>query len=147
LSESIIISACLLGEPCRFDGQGKHNSSLLEVLKNKHLISVCPEVEGGLTIPRPPAEINGNRVLRESGEDVTRQFEVGAELCVTAGIGARATLAILKSRSPACGCGQVYDGSFSKTLISGDGIFTQLLKKSGIECISDEQFLANSKSQ
>ena len=143
-NESIIVSACLLGEACRFDGQGKQNSTLLELLKNKHLISVCPEVEGGLPIPRPPAEIVGDLVLRENGEDITESFQQGARNGVVKAQTANVSLAILKSRSPACGCGAVYDGTFSKTLISGDGIFTRLLKQKGIECISDEQFLAYS---
>lgn len=144
MSDSIIISACLLGEACRFDGQGKARAEIIELLAGREVLAVCPEVEGGLPIPRPPAEIKGNSVLRENGEDVTKAFEMGAEKCTSAGLAANASLAILKSRSPACGCGQVYDGSFSKTLISGDGIFTRLLKQKGIECISDEQFLAYS---
>jgi len=140
---SVLISACLLGERCRFDGQGEKNSELLELLKGRTLIKVCPEVEGGLPVPRPPAEIQGARVLRENGEDVTVQFVKGAELCGDIGLNEHTTLAILKSRSPACGCGEVYDGTFSKTLIEGDGIFTQHLKSAGINCISDEDYLAN----
>ncbi|MEA1876500.1 MAG: DUF523 domain-containing protein, partial [Bacteroidota bacterium] len=79
MSEAIIISACLLGEPCRYDGQGKKNSELLNLLKDLRLIPVCPEVEGGLPTPRPPAEITGDQVLRENGEDVTLQFKRGAK--------------------------------------------------------------------
>ncbi|MEA3286669.1 MAG: DUF523 domain-containing protein, partial [Candidatus Marinimicrobia bacterium] len=104
-------------------------------------IPVCPEVEGGLPTPRPPAEITGDQVLRENGEDVTLQFKRGAKLCRDKGLADNAALAILKSRSPACGCGQIYDGSFSGKLIDGDGIFTQSLKAAGIKCISDEDYL------
>lgn len=141
MSVPIIISACLLGEACRFDGQGKERPDLLELLRDRTLISVCPEVEGGLPTPRPPAEIIGDHVLRENGEDVTSQFIKGSEFCRDKGISEEVTLAILKSRSPACGCGQVYDGSFTKTLVEGDGIFTRTLKNTGIKCISDEDFL------
>ncbi|MCF7826597.1 MAG: DUF523 domain-containing protein [Candidatus Marinimicrobia bacterium] len=137
----LLISACLLGEPCRFDGQGKYNSELLDLLQDKTLIPVCPEVEGGLPVPRPPAEIRGKQVFRENGEEVSSQFIKGAEICRDKGIAEKANLAILKSRSPACGCGQVYDGTFSKRLKAGDGVLTQALKAAGIKCISDEQYL------
>lgn len=138
---TILISACLLGEPCRFDGQGKKKFELLEKLKHSELVPFCPEVEGGLPTPRPPAEVSGERVIRKSGEDVTAQFQKGASAGVKRAQSQNITLAILKSRSPACGCGQVYDGTFTKKLIPGDGIFTQNLKAAGIDCISDEQFL------
>jgi len=130
-----------MGEACRFDGQGKHNSELLELLKDITLIPLCPEVEGGLPIPRPPAEIRGSGVFKENGEDVSDAFQKGASVCTEKSVAALVNQAILKSRSPACGCGKIYDGSFSKTLIDGDGIFTQALKAAGINCISDEQYL------
>ena len=142
MNEPIIVSACLLGEACRFDGQGKQNSELLDILKDKTLIPVCPEVEGGLPIPRPPAEISGIGVFRKNGEDVSKEFHTGASICTEKAVSAQVHHAILKSRSPACGCGQVYDGSFSKTLINGDGIFTQHLKSAGIDCISDEDYIS-----
>ncbi len=112
----------------------------MEQLRNWVLIPVCPELEGGLSTPRPPAEITGDQVLQEGGEDVTRQFVKGAALCRDKGVAKHATLAILKSRSPACGCGQVYDGSFTGTLIKGDGIFTRTLRSAGIACVSDEDY-------
>jgi len=143
LSKSVLISACLVGENCRFDGEHSLRNELLELLEGKDLIPVCSEVEGGLSVPRPPAEIRAGRVYRQSGEDVTSNFNKGAEICLKLGKTHEATLAILKSRSPACGCGQVYDGSFSGKLVEGDGIFTKTLKNAGIECISDEDYLSN----
>ncbi len=143
MTKNILISACLLGEPCRFDGRGKLNNELLDALGDKILIPVCPEVEGGLPIPRPPAEIKGAGVFRENGEDVTESFQRGASLCTAKAVSIHASHAILKSRSPACGCGKVYDGSFSKTLVEGDGVFTQHLKAAGIYCSSDEDFLSH----
>jgi len=140
-SSPIVVSACLLGETCRFDGRGKYNSELLELLKDQTIIPICPEVEGGLPTPRPPAEIRGSGVFRKNGEDVSAAFLKGASISTEKSVSSHVTQAILKSRSPACGCGKVYDGSFSNTLIDGDGIFTQQLKSAGIACISDEQYL------
>jgi len=142
LSQPVLISACLLGENCRFDGQNSIRDELIGLLAGRDLIPVCPEVEGGLSIPRPAAEILEGRVYRESGEDVSSQFIQGSQICLEQGKDKQATLAILKSRSPACGCGQIYDGFFSRTLTEGDGIFTQTLKNAGIECISDEDYLS-----
>lgn len=143
MSMPVLISACLVGEACRYDGKSKERSELLDRLADKHLIPVCPEVEGGLTIPRPSAEIRGNKVYRENGEEVSSQFLEGANICRDKGLSENTTLAILKSRSPACGCGQVYDGSFTNNVIAGDGIFTQSLKAAGVECISDEDYIEN----
>lgn len=143
----MLISACLLGEPCRFDGMGKERSELLALLAGKELIPFCPEVKGGLPTPRPAAEISGEGVFRKDGLDVTTYFKRGAKLGVEKAIESNATLAILKSRSPACGCGQIYDGSFTRTLVPGDGIFTQALKAVGIECISDEQYLQDHEAK
>lgn len=113
------------------------------MLEGKHLIPVCPEVEGGLSTPRPPAEIREGRVYRGNGAEVTDQFSEGARICLERGLVQDVRLAILKSRSPACGCGQIYDGSFSKKLVPGDGIFTKILKTAGIDCISDEDYIDN----
>lgn len=137
----VLISACLIGEPCRYDGGNSIKTNLMEKLSDKTLIPVCPEVEGGLSTPRPPAEIVVDRVLRENGTDVTEHFRRGAEQALSIAKENEASLAILKSRSPSCGCGQVYDGTFSATLVSGDGITTLLLKSQGISCISDENYL------
>jgi len=145
MSRSILVSACLMGDNCRFDGRNRLRSELPGLLKDDQLIPVCPEVEGGLSIPRPPAEIRGNRVYRENGEDITAQFKQGAEICLEKGRSQAADLAVLKSRSPACGCGHIYDGTFSGTLVKGDGIFTQILKNANIKCISDEDFIASQK--
>ena len=142
---SILVSACLLGENCRFDGKSKTSSRLVSLLKDAEVLKVCPEVEGGLPIPRPPAEILGTRIVRESGEDVTDKFVAGSQKCVELAMKRGIKLAILKSRSPACGCGSIYDGSFSGTLTKGDGNFTSNLKSVGIACVSDEEYLNNNR--
>lgn len=137
----ILVSACLLGEPCRYDGGHSREMSLLAKLSDHEIVAICPEVEGGLSTPRPPAEIVGERVLRENGEDVTEAFVKGAERVLKLARENNVSQAILKSRSPSCGCGQVYDGSFSGQLTPGDGITARVLKAAGITCISDEDFL------
>ena len=128
----ILISACLLGVRCRYDGASKCHP-LVQALALRHtLVPVCPEQLGGLATPRPPAERRGSRVVTCDGGDVTEQYCRGAEetlrLCRAMGCEA----AVLKERSPACGCGAVYDGSFSGTLVSGDGVAAACLKAHGI---------------
>ena len=98
------------------------------------MLPVCPEVAGGLSIPRPRAEIRDDGVITEKGEDVTEAFRSGAKTCLEEALGAGAREAILKSKSPSCGCGKIYDGSFDGRLVDGDGLFTQLLKEAGVSC-------------
>ena len=128
----ILISACLLGVSCRYDGASKTHPLAEQLLKEHTLIPACPEQLGGLATPRPPAERQGEIVRTREGTDVTERYRRGAEevlrLCRLYGCEA----AILKERSPSCGCGQIYDGSFTGTLIAGDGITAQLLRVNGI---------------
>lgn len=132
MKEKILVSACLLGEKVRYDGKG-YDPSPLESLKERYtLVPVCPEVLGGLSVPRDPAEILSGRVLTRQGRDVTAEFEEGARkvltLCQQEGI----TKAILKSKSPSCGKDRIYDGSHTKTLIPGHGKTVELLLESTI---------------
>ena len=135
----ILVSGCLLGLACRFDGKSKPHPKVLKLAKAETLIPFCPECFGGLPTPRPPSEIKGNRVVSAEGADVTAQYRKGAEealrLCQTLGI----KKAILKARSPSCGSGAVYDGTFTKTLRRGDGITAALLKANGIEVLTEEE--------
>ena len=135
---TILISACLLGACCRYDGASKAHP-LAALLAERHtLVPVCPEQLGGLPTPRPPAERRGGRVVTQSG-DVTEQYLRGAEetlkLCKLLGCEA----AVLKERSPSCGRGQVYDGTFSGTLTAGDGVTAELLAAHGILVSGDFQ--------
>lgn len=134
-----LISACLLGLACRYDGASKPHPKVLELAKNSQLIPFCPECFGGLPTPRPPAEIQGERVINAEEQDVTAQYQKGAEealrLCKLLGI----QTAILKAKSPSCGCGAVYDGSFTGTLRPGDGITAALLKANGIEVLTEKE--------
>lgn len=137
-----VISACLAGEAVRYDGRAKTNGSIQALIAKRgveHAL-VCPEVLGGLEIPRLPAEIKTGRVIREDGQDMTDAYVAGAERAyerACAELGGAPDLAILKAKSPACGTGQVYDGSFSRQLIAGDGIFVSYLKQRGIVTMSE----------
>ena len=134
----ILISACLLGACCRYDGASKAHP-LSGALAERHtLVPVCPEQLGGLPTPRPPAERRGDRVLTQRG-DVTEQYRRGAaetlKLCKLLGCEA----AVLKERSPSCGRGQVYDGTFSGALTAGNGVTAELLSAHGIPVYGESQ--------
>ncbi len=130
----IIISSCLVGESCRYDGNSfptPYTELLHELIMRGLAISVCPEVEGGLPTPRPSAEIIEDRVCIESGEDITESFQAGCDkvLDTIRSQEQEPFLAILKSRSPSCGVSTIYDGTFSSHLIDGSGLFMQNLRR------------------
>ena len=129
---NILVSACLLGVRCRYDGASKPNEAVVRLMERHTLIPVCPEQLGGLATPRPPAERQGDAVCTQSGTDVTEQYRRGAEealrLCRLYGCQA----AVLKERSPSCGCGEIYDGTFTGTLIAGNGVTAELLLEHGV---------------
>lgn len=134
-----IVSACLCGIDCKYNGKNNYNEKIEELVKEGKAVLVCPEQMGGLKTPRDPSEIKEGKVVSNAGVDVTREYQKGAEetlkICKMVG----ATKAILKSKSPSCGCGKVYDGTFTGALIDGDGITTKLLKENGIEVISSDE--------
>lgn len=134
---NLLVSACLLGIPCRYDGAEKEYDGIRELMKHHVLIPVCPEQLGGLATPRLPAERVGNQVVNREGEDVTADFLKGAELALRLAKLYDCKYAILKQRSPSCGSGQIYDGSFSGRLTEGDGMTAELLKKHGIQVIGE----------
>ena len=143
----ILVSACLLGVNCRYDGGNSRDENAINRLKTDELIPVCPEEAGGLSTPRPPVEIVGGdgndvldgkaKVMTVDGKDKTEEFLKGARHALELAQSQGATCVILKAKSPSCGCGTIYDGSFSGTLISGDGVTTALLKRHGIEVITN----------
>ncbi len=132
-----LCSACLLGIKCRYDGKSKPNKKIIELKET--LIPVCPEQLGGLTTPRESSEIQGDKVVTQSGKDITKEFKQGAEEVLNLAKLFNIKQAILKQRSPSCGSGQIYDGTFSGKIIKGDGITTALLKKNGIKVITEEE--------
>ncbi len=134
----LIISACLLGEPCRYDGKSKPLDAVALLRQTYELLPVCPECMGGLSTPRPPAEIqNDGRVVNREGRDVTENYRRGAEIALEIAQREGCTLALLKEKSPSCGCGRVYDGSFEGILRNGDGICAALLKQNGIRVLGE----------
>lgn len=135
----ILVSACLLGVACRYDGQSKPYPGLEELMARHTLIPVCPECYGGLPTPRPPAERRGERVITQNGLDVTVQYQKGAQEALRLARRYGCTWAILKERSPSCGAGTVYDGSFTHTQIPGDGVTARLLEANGIHVIGESQ--------
>jgi len=150
MKEIILVSACLLGVNCNYKGGNRQSDKVLEHLKDKHFIPICPEIYGGFATPRPDAEIVGGqgekvltgeaKVIEPDGTDVADKFIRGAEEILKIAKLVGATSAILKSRSPSCGCGKTYDGTFTKTLIAGDGVLAALLKLNNIKVLSDEDF-------
>jgi uncharacterized protein YbbK (DUF523 family) len=147
MSQPWLVSACLLGKHCRYDGSHKLNDAVVALAERQKLIPVCPEELGGLPIPRPPSEITGGdgagvlagkaRVVTKQGEDVTPCFLKGANEVLKIAQAHNINKAILKTRSPSCGCGEIYDGTFSGKMRAGDGVTTALLKKHGVEVVGE----------
>ena len=129
---TILVSACLLGVPCRYDGQSKAHPLARALCEKHHVVPVCGEIFGGLPTPRTPAEIQGDRVVTRDGRDVTEAYRRGAEAAAQLARLTGAQAAVLKERSPSCGSGEVYDGTFSGRLTPGDGVTAALLKANGI---------------
>ena len=137
----ILVSACLAGEECRYNGTAFLCEKIAKLVEAGQAVAVCPEVLGGLPIPRTPAEILGERILTVDGQDVTDEYRAGAEAAIRIALAAGCRMAILKARSPSCGSGRIYDGSFSGRTVDGDGVFAQCLKQAGITIYSDEEYL------
>lgn len=136
---NILISSCLLGQYCRYDGKTKTYDAIRPLLgrDDLHFIPICPEQAGGLATPRLAAERCGDKVLTKDGLDVTGQYERGAKAALYLARLFHCTKAILKEKSPSCGCGLIYDGSFTRTLTEGDGVTAALLKAEGIEILGE----------
>ena len=134
----LLVSACLLGCPCRYDGDAKPCPAVLRWMEDHTLVPVCPEQLGGLPTPRPPAEIRGEKVINREGADVTQAYRRGAEETLRLARLFQVQGAVLKARSPSCGKGQVYDGTFSGTLVPGDGVTARLLSENGLPVWTEE---------
>ena len=136
----ILVSACLLGENCKYNGGNNLRAQLVEWLKKHEVVAVCPEMAGGLPCPRTPAERQGERVVNAEGTDVSEAFWQGAKAEILRGKAAGAKLAILMSRSPSCGVGKIYDGSFRSVLTEGNGVFAELAAEEGIHLLDAADF-------
>lgn len=141
----ILVSACLLGENCKYSGGNNACIEIIEYLKDKEYISVCPEVMGGLPTPRACSERVKDRIMNTAGEDVTEAFCMGAEKTLAVAKEQQCELCILQVRSPSCGAGMIYDGTFTGRIIEGNGLTAQLLIDHNFNVISSEAFVKSLK--
>lgn len=137
----ILVSACLLGENCKYNGGNNYSKAVAGFIEGHEVTTVCPEVLGGLSVPRKSSELVDGTVMTAEHVNVDAEFRKGAALALKQALDAQVDLAILQSRSPSCGVNQIYDGSFTKTLISGQGVFAKLLKNAGIRVIDAEEII------
>ena len=136
-----LISACLIGDNCKYDGGNNLNDIAKKLYHSKLALPVCPEELGGLTTPRIPAEIVNQKVISKEGIDVTNEYKFGARIALKTALDNDIKIAILQSRSPSCGSKTIYDGTFEGNLISGEGVTTKLLRENGIEVITIEEYI------
>ena len=134
----ILVSACLLGHNCKYNGGSNENAAVHTFLEGKDWVCFCPERASGLPAPRLPSEIQGGRVVSKAGDDVTREFAQGAEKALAFCRAHGVTRAVLKARSPSCGVHAVYDGTFTGRVIPGMGVTARLLAENGIELLDEE---------
>ncbi len=135
----IMVSACLLGQKCKYNGGDNHSEAVAAFVRGREVIPVCPELAGGLSVPRSPCEIVNGVVMNRDGENVDEAFRSGAALCVELAKEKQIDLAVLQSRSPSCGVRQIYDGSFSGKTIEGSGVFASLLRENGFRVLDVEE--------
>lgn len=141
----ILVSACLAGVNCRMDGGNKLVPEIKALVEEGKAIPVCPEVLGGLPTPREPSEQRNGRVYSRSGKEVTAEFVRGAEEALRICRESRCTCAILKARSPSCGCGLIHNGAFDGGLVPGNGVFAQMLLDAGIPVMTEAEYPAKEK--
>ena len=137
-----VISACLTGITCRYDGLSNSNDTILRLARSGRAVLVCPELLGGLSVPRAPCEILHDRVYDTYGCDKTKNFERGALRALNIALSHGCTKAILKARSPSCGYGCIYDGTFHHVLIPGCGFYASLLEKAGMMIFTEENIIS-----
>lgn len=137
--KSILVSACLLGAACKYSGGDNFCPKVAALVKDYHLVPVCPEQLGGLPTPRTPAERQGNRVITKDGQDVTAAYHRGAQEAWKLAKLFGCDTAILKARSPSCGAQGIYDGTFTGTVIPGSGVTAELLRDAGLRILTEEE--------
>lgn len=142
----IAVSACLLGINYKYNGGNNYSEKLEKILEKHEIIPICPEVLGGLPIPRDPSEIVNGEVLTDKGKSVDKEFRNGAKKALEIVKESGVELVVLQPRSPSCGLGEIYDGSFTGRLVDGDGVFVKLLKDEGIKAIDVSNFIKDQKS-
>ncbi len=151
----ILVSGCLVGENCKYHGGSNDHPAVRQYLQGKEYLTVCPELLGGLPVPRPPVELQGGggkafwqgqaRAMAKDGQDCSAQFAAGANAVLQLCLEQQVQLVILKEASPSCGSSQIYDGSFCGGKIPGQGVCAALLQANGITVISEDQLFAEPK--
>ncbi len=137
----IVCSACLVGMACKYNGKNNNvDERVVQLVKEGKAVPVCPEMLGGLEVPRIPSEIKGDKVIMADGKDVSEAFEKGAQMALAITEAIKADTAILMPRSPSCGSDYIYDGQFCRRLIKGDGVFVRLLKNEGIKVYQPDAY-------
>lgn len=136
--KNIAVSACLVGKNTKYDGTNNYNQAVIDYLKDKEYILICPEVQGGLPTPRIPSEIVNGKVINKEKEDVTKQFVDGANKALAMLKKHNIDTVILKAKSPSCGYKQIYDGTFSGKIIDGNGVFAELAEQNGIKILTEK---------
>lgn len=139
MKRKLLVSACLLGTPCRYDGESKGSEAVRALAADFDLIPVCPEVMGGLPTPRVASERRGARVVTRDGRDVTAEYRRGAQLALETALHEGVCAAVLKERSPSCGSGEIYDGSFTGARTAGDGVTAEVLRARGIPVFGETE--------
>ena len=134
----VMVSACLAGENCKYNGGNNRNEKILQLMKENEVITVCPEQMGGLPTPRIPSEVKDGVVIARDGRNVDEEFRAGAAKCLEIAMREQPDLIVLQSRSPSCGVKQCYDGTFTGTLVDGSGVTAQLLMENGFRCVDIE---------
>ena len=137
----ILVSACILGDNCKYNGKSNRNQFAIDLMKNHEIIPICPEILAGMPTPRPCAEIVNGVVMDENGNDVHAEYISAVEMALSKIENLDIDLAVLQSRSPTCGVNQIYDGSFSGNLKTGMGLFAQALKQKGYTVIDIETYV------
>lgn len=140
MKPEFVVSACLAGRKCRYDGGSRPCGAVISLVEEGRALPVCPESLSGLPVPREPCEQKQGRVVSRNGEDVSQEFELGASRAFEIAVASGVRKAILKARSPSCGVGKIYDGSFGKRLVAGNGLFAARLIVAGFE-VRDEDNL------
>ena len=131
----IMVSACLVGENCKYNGGSNRNEKVLQMMSEHEVITVCPEQTGGLPTPRVPSEVKNGIVTARNGRNVDREFRAGAAKCLEIALREQPDLIVLQSRSPSCGVKQRYDGSFTGKLVDAPGVTAKLLMENGFRCV------------
>ncbi len=137
--KAILVSRCLLGDPCRYDGTSRPYPGIESLKERYKIVPICPECDGGLPTPRPAGERRGDRIVTKDGADLTAFYRKGAELALKKARETGAKIALLKSRSPSCGVGRIHDGTFTGGMTEGDGIAAELLKENGIAVYTENE--------